>query len=50
MNGGTVRRGDGRLIAGAILIGLGVIYTLDSFGVLYDQHLHSLGRRGPQGP
>jgi hypothetical protein len=28
-------RGSGRLIAGAILIGLGVIYALDSFGVLY---------------
>ncbi len=39
MNGGTVRRGDGRLIAGAILIGLGVIYTLDSFGVLYAGHV-----------
>jgi predicted membrane protein len=34
MNGGTVRRGDGRLLAGAILIGLGVIYALDSVGVL----------------
>jgi len=39
MNGGTARRGEGRLIAGAILIGLGVIYTLDSFGVLYAGHV-----------
>ena len=39
MNCGTVRRGDGRMIAGAILIGLGVIYALDSFGVLYAGHV-----------
>jgi predicted membrane protein len=39
MNGSTVRRGDGRIVTGAILIGLGVIYTLDSFGVLYAGHV-----------
>ena len=39
MNGAAVPRGSSRLIAGAILIGLGVIYTLDSFGVLYAGHI-----------
>lgn len=39
MNGATMRRGDGRIVAGAILIGLGLIYTLDRFGVLYAGHV-----------
>lgn len=39
MNGAAARRGDGRIVAGAILIGLGLIYLLDSFGVLYAGHV-----------
>jgi uncharacterized membrane protein (UPF0136 family) len=39
MNGATASRGNGRVIAGAILIALGLIYALDSFGVLYAGHV-----------
>jgi len=35
MNGAAVPRGSGRLIAGAILIALGVIFTLDTFGLVH---------------
>jgi hypothetical protein len=35
VNGAVVRRGGGRLIAGVILVGLGLIYALQSFGLLY---------------
>jgi len=35
VNGSRAHRASGRLVAGVILLLLGVIYTLDSFGVLY---------------
>ena len=35
MNDGPAHRASGRLVAGVILVLLGLIYALDSFGVLY---------------
>jgi predicted membrane protein len=39
MNGAAVHRGSSRLIAGGILIGLGVVFTLDSFGLVHAGHI-----------
>jgi len=39
MNGAAVSRGSTRLVAGAILIGLGILFTLDSFGFLTAGHI-----------
>jgi hypothetical protein len=35
VNGGRAHRASGRLVAGVILVLLGLIYALDSFGILY---------------